>query len=159
MASLTREIEKYIEQLLEAAEAGDISLSRKGLAEHFDCVPSQINYVLRSRFAPENGFLVESQRGGHGYIRILRLDFSTNEEKVEHLESLIGGKISETDARRLLLNLQNRNLISLRERLLIEVALRDQEEKARDLFEISIYKRDVLRADTLKRLLTSLALV
>ena len=115
--------------------------------------------MLRSRFAPENGFLVESQRGGPGYIRILRLDFSTNEEKVEHLESLIGSKISEADARRLLLNLQNRNLLSLRERLLIEVALRDQEEKARDLFEISIYKRDVLRADTLKRLLTSLALV
>ena len=157
MTSLTGEIEKYLEELL--AEAGDISLSRKSLAEHFDCVPSQINYVLRSRFAPENGFLVESQRGGHGYIRILRLEFSNNEEKAEHLESLIGSKISESDARRLLLNLQNRDLLTMRERLLIEVALRDQEEKARDLFEVSIYKRDVLRADTLKRLLRGLALV
>ena len=157
MSSLTGEIEKYIEELL--AEAGDISLSRKSLAEHFDCVPSQINYVLRSRFAPENGFLVESQRGGHGYIRILRLEFSNNEEKAEHLESLIGNKISENEARRLLLNLQNRDLLTMRERLLIEVALRDQEEKARDLFEVSIYKRDVLRADTLKRLLKGLALV
>ena len=157
MTSLTGEIEKYIEELL--AEAGDISLSRKSLAEHFDCVPSQINYVLRSRFAPENGFLVESQRGGHGYIRILRLEFSNNEVKAEHLESLIGSKISESDARRLLLNLQNRDLLTMRERLLIEVALRDQEEKARDLFEVSIYKRDVLRADSLKRLLRGLALV
>ena len=157
MSSLTGEIEKYIEELL--AEAGDISLSRKSLAEHFDCVPSQINYVLRSRFAPENGFLVESQRGGHGYIRILRLEFSNNEEKAEHLESLIGNKISENEARRLLLNLQNRDLLTMRERLLIEVALRDQEEKARDLLEVSIYKRDVLRADTLKRLLKGLALV
>ena len=50
-----------------------VSLRRKELAEFFGCVPSQINYVLRSRFTPERGFLVESQRGGHGYIRILRV--------------------------------------------------------------------------------------
>ena len=75
-SSLTKIIEEYIDRLLEENEEGEVSLRRKDLAEKFGCVPSQINYVLRSRFAPENGFLVESQRGGHGYIKIIQLTFS-----------------------------------------------------------------------------------
>lgn len=75
-----------------------------------------------------------------------------------HLEDLIGHKISEQESKRLLMNLQNRKLISARERLLIEVALRSQEEYGRTLYDISIHKREIMRADLLKKLLTSLAL-
>ncbi len=157
-SSLTRKIEEYIAQLLEENGGGMVSLRRKDLAEQFECVPSQINYVLRSRFAPENGFLVESQRGGHGYIRVVHLTFKNCEEEVVHLEDLIGNKLSEQESKRLLMNLQHRKLISPRERLLIEVALRNQEETGRTLYDISIYKREIMRADLLKKLLTSLAL-
>lgn len=157
-SSLTRKIEEYIAQLLEENGGGTISLRRKDLAELFECVPSQINYVLRSRFAPENGFLVESQRGGHGYIRVVQLTFKNCDEEVVHLEDLIGNKISEQESRRLLMNLQNRKLISARERLIIEVALRDQEENGRGLYDISVHKREIMRASLLKKLLTSLAL-
>lgn len=156
--SLTRRIEEYIEQLLEENEGGTVSLRRKDLAELFDCVPSQINYVLRSRFAPENGFLVESQRGGHGYIRVVQLKFRNCDEEVLHLEDLVGNRISEQESKRLLLNLQNRKIITARERLLIEVALRNEEENGRTIYDISVHKREVMRANLMKKLLTSIAL-
>lgn len=73
MSSLTKLIEAYIEDLLEEQEDPDLSLRRKELAARFGCVPSQINYVLSSRFTPERGYIVESQRGGHGFIRIMKV--------------------------------------------------------------------------------------
>ncbi len=157
-SSLTRVIEEYIAQLLEENGEGYVSLRRKDLAERFGCVPSQINYVLRSRFAPENGFLVESQRGGHGYIRVAQLTFKNCDEEVLHLADLVGNAISEQESRSLLVKLQNRDIISPRERLIIEVSLRGQEENGRTLFDLSPYRRDIMRADLLKKLLTSLAL-
>ena len=93
-SSLTKIIEEYIDRLLEENEEGEVSLRRKDLAEKFGCVPSQINYVLRNRFAPENGFLVESQRGGHGYIKIIQLSFSNCDEEVVHLADLVGNAIT-----------------------------------------------------------------
>ena len=157
-SSLTQIIEEYIAQLLEENEVGEVSLRRKDLAERFGCVPSQINYVLRSRSAPENGFLVESQRGGHGYIKVIQLTFNNCDEEVVHLADLVGNAITEQESRKLLVNLQNRDVISPRERLIIEVALRSQEENGRSLFDVSPYRRDLMRAELLKKILTSLAL-
>ncbi len=156
--SITKAIEEYFGQLLQDASEGSILLRRKDVAAKFGCVPSQINYVLRSRFAPENGFLVESQRGGHGYIKIMQLTFKDVDEKLSHLSELVGNSVTEQEARRLLVNLQNRELISARERLLIEVALRNQEENCRTLFDVSPYKSDVMRAELLQKLLTGLTL-
>lgn len=156
--SITKSIEEYFEQLLNEAAEGSILLRRKDVAARFGCVPSQINYVLRSRFAPEKGFLVESQRGGHGYIKIMQLTFKDVDEKLSHLSELVGNSVTEQEARRLLVNLQNRELISARERLLIEVALRNQEENCRTLFDVSPYKRDVMRAELLQKLMTGLTL-
>ena len=157
-SSLTKIIEEYIDQLLEENEEGEVSLRRKDLAEKFGCVPSQINYVLRSRFAPENGFLVESQRGGHGFIKIIQLTFSNCDEEVIHLADLVGNAITEQEVRKLLVNLQNREIVSPRERLIIEVTLRSQEENGRSLFDLSPYRRDLMRAELLKKILTSLSL-
>ena len=157
-SSLTTIIEEYIDRLLEENEEGEVSLRRKDLAEKFGCVPSQINYVLRSRFAPENGFLVESQRGGHGYIKIIQLTFSNCDEEVVHLADLVGNAITEQEVRKLLVNLQNREIVSPRERLIIEVTLRSQEENGRTLFDLSPYRRDLMRAELLKKILTSLSL-
>jgi transcriptional regulator CtsR len=159
VSSLTKAIEEYITQLFNEAGSHQISLRRKELAERFGCVPSQINYVLRSRFAPEAGFVVESQRGGHGYIRIVRLRLRDPNERVEHLEKLIGRSITEQESKRLLSNLEKRGLITPRERLIIEVALRNQDEQFRNLFDVPVFRRDTMRADLLKRLITSLALM
>jgi transcriptional regulator CtsR len=157
-SSLTKIIEEYIYKLLEENDDGVVSLRRKDLAERFGCVPSQINYVLRSRFAPENGYLVESQRGGHGYIKVIQLTFNNCDEKIVHLSELVGNAMTEQEARKLLVNLQNREVLSPRERLVIEVALRNQEENAKTLFDLSPYRRDLMRAELLKKLLTGLVL-
>lgn len=158
MSSLTKVIGDYIFTLFDTSDKSEIVLRRKDLAEKFGCVPSQINYVLRSRFSPEHGFLIQSQRGGHGFIRIMQLRFGDCDECAEHLENLVGNAISEQDSRRLLVSLQNREIITARERLLVEVALRNQEEQGRVLFDLPPYKRDTLRAELLKRILVSLAM-
>ncbi|WP_298778395.1 CtsR family transcriptional regulator [uncultured Fretibacterium sp.] len=158
MPNLTLAIEKYIQELLETETEPSVSLRRKELAEFFGCVPSQINYVLRSRFTPERGFLVESQRGGHGYIRILRISCEEPEERLKHVEDIVGDSISEQDCRRLLQSLQERGLITVRERLLIEVALRHADEMGRSDFDLSQHKRSVIQAEMLKRMLRGLML-
>ena len=67
---ISDEITAYILHMLENADDGEAELRRNELAEELGCVPSQINYVLTSRFTPEQGYVVESRRGGGGYIRI-----------------------------------------------------------------------------------------
>ncbi|MDR1510408.1 MAG: CtsR family transcriptional regulator [Synergistaceae bacterium] len=158
MNSLTKVIGDYIVTLFDDTENSEVVLSRKDLARKFGCVPSQINYVLRSRFSPEHGFLIQSQRGGHGFIRIMQIRFTGCDEYAEHLEELVGNVISEQDARRLLVKLQGREAITPRERLIMEVALRNQDENGRTLFDLPSYKRDSMRADLLKKMLVSLAM-
>ena len=87
-----------------------------------------------------------------------QLTFKNCDEEVLHLADLVGNAISEQESRSLLVKLQNRDIISPRERLIIEVSLRGQEENGRTLFDLSPYRRDIMRADLLKKLLTSLAL-
>ena len=159
MASLTRVIETYINNLFsEVEEEQSVSLRRKELAEIFGCVPSQINYVLRSRFTPERGYLVESQRGGHGYIRILRICYDMPQDRINHIDELIGDTITDQEARRLLVSLQEREMIDSRERILIEVALRHAEELGSSEFDVSPYRRSAISAELLKRMMRSLAL-
>ncbi|MDR3265875.1 MAG: CtsR family transcriptional regulator [Synergistaceae bacterium] len=159
MSNLTKVIEQYINELFDSDnEESSVSLRRKELAASFGCVPSQINYVLRSRFTPERGYLVESQRGGHGYIRIMRLSYEDPEDRLRHVDEIVGDSISEQDRRKLLATLQERGLINARERLIIEVALRHAEELGRSEFDVSQHKRNVIQADLLKRVLRSLVL-
>ena len=158
MASLTKVIENHINNLFSELDEEAVSLRRKDLAEFFGCVPSQINYVLRSRFTPERGYLVESQRGGHGYIRIFRLSYDVPEEKINHIEEIVGNSISAQEIKRLLTSLRERGIIDSRERLLIEVAMRHAEELGSSEFDISPYKRSIIQAELLKRMLRSLAL-
>lgn len=159
MSSLTRRIEEHIISLLgDDLPEAVVSISRKDLAHSFDCVPSQINYVLRSRFTQEQGFIVESQRGGHGYIRIVRIRQNSTDDKLDHVERIIGEAISWQDARKRLGSLQKRGIITNRERLLIEVALRHCEELGSTLFDLSPHKRDTIQAELLKRMLRSIVL-
>ncbi|MBQ7169128.1 MAG: CtsR family transcriptional regulator [Synergistaceae bacterium] len=132
MQNLSHDIEKYILDLLEGVEDNFISLRRKELAEMFECVPSQINYVLRSRFTPEQGYLIESRRGEHGYIKILRITCEKTSEKISHINEIIGDEITFKEARKLLAALQSRRMITGRERLLIEVALKHITDSGHD---------------------------
>ncbi len=156
--TLTQNIERYILEMLDAEEEDFVQLRRKELAETFGCVPSQINYVLRSRFTPEQGFLVESRRGGNGFIRILKISCESSEEKLDHIDDLIGDYISERGARRVLQSLQERDLITMRERLLMEISLRNSEELSRDACGLSVRERGIITAEMLKRMLRGIML-
>ena len=138
MQNLSHDIENYILSLLKDKDEEEnfISLRRKELAEMFECVPSQINYVLRSRFTPEHGYLIESRRGEHGYIKIFRITCESSDEKVSHIEELVGDAITLRDASKLLGLLQEREFITARERLLIEVALRNTSNDPYDTAEL-----------------------
>ena len=71
MAQLSDAIEQFIKELMD--QEAQIELRRNELAHHFGCAPSQINYVLATRFTPDHGYIIESRRGGGGYIRIFRM--------------------------------------------------------------------------------------
>ena len=82
MRLLSDSIEDFIKALM-ADETPEIELRRNELAEHFQCAPSQINYVLATRFTPDHGYVIESRRGGGGYIRIVRMASSGREELLQ----------------------------------------------------------------------------
>ena len=155
--SLTQNIEQYILELL--GEDMNIRLRRKDLAERFECVPSQINYVLRSRFSPEQGYLIESRRGEHGYIRILRVSYESPEEKADHIDEIIGNAVSFQDAHRILAALQEREFITERERLLIEIAMRYNEENfTRGRKNVQL-QRNIMNAEIMKRMLKGIMVI
>lgn len=155
MQNLSHDIEQYILSRLNDEPDNFISLRRKDLAEMFECVPSQINYVLRSRFSPEQGYIIESRRGEHGYIKIVRISCITPQERVNHIDDIIGNSISMKDARKLLTILESREFITQRERLLIEISLRHVSHMWVALIS---HSREKLIADFLKRLLRGLML-
>lgn len=155
MQNLSHDIEQYIISRLEDQPDNYVSLRRKDLAEFFGCVPSQINYVLRSRFSPEHGYIIESRRGEHGYIKIVRISCITPQERAEHIDDIISDSVTMPEARRLLEHLEARDFITQRERLLIEIAL--QHAKTFWDNEPPFYRKRYL-ADLLKRMLRALIL-
>ena len=123
MPNLSDQIENYIKEKL--AEGSFIKFQRNQIARMFDCVPSQINYVLSTRFTPERGYLVESRRGGRGYIRIIRIKpLSETWENFFRTEGL-----DVVRARDLIKRLYDERLISRREAFIIESALREDNYK------------------------------
>lgn len=89
---------------------GAIELQRRELAEHFNCVPSQINYVISTRFSPEHGYIVESRRGGGGYIRISRVEMD-RKSLLMHVINSLGDEIDASSAEAIISNLKNANAI------------------------------------------------
>lgn len=106
-------IEAYIKQILKQKE--QVEIRRNEMASHFNCVPSQINYVINTRFTEQHGYQVESKRGGGGYIRIMKVTFMDEVEFLDEMIKMIGDAISERDALVIVQNIFNKKLISKRE--------------------------------------------
>lgn len=115
-------IAEIIEKLLEEGE-GRADIRRNDLAGQIGCAPSQINYVISSRFTPERGFVIESRRGGGGYVRIIRKTF-TKSDYLMHLFASIGASIDLASSEAIVNDMLYSELITLRESRLILVALR-----------------------------------
>ncbi len=141
-------IERCIREMLE--ESGSVDIQRNELAQKMGCVPSQINYVLHSRFRPEYGFLVESRRGGGGYIRVTRIRLGQN-PLLMHLINSIGESIDAQSCRVILKNLQENGLLREKEAAIMSAALADQAYQA-----VEQSQRDALRAAVLKNMLLTL---
>jgi transcriptional regulator CtsR len=84
MSTISKQIELYLKLLINDADGNIIEIQRNALAEHFNCVPSQINYVLSTRFTPDQGYCIETRRGGGGFVRIKKLDLGLR-ERIESL--------------------------------------------------------------------------
>ena len=139
----------FIQEALDEAN-GVLELQRSDLAQRFGCVPSQINYVMTTRFSPEHGYLVESRRGGGGYIRITRVRMD-RQELLMHIIGSIGDELDSHSARALLTNLVQSEAL---ERTAAQTALWATSDTA--LRAVPKEHRDALRADILKQILIHL---
>ncbi|MBD8087471.1 CtsR family transcriptional regulator [Limosilactobacillus sp. c11Ua_112_M] len=122
--SISDIIEEYLKQIL--GESSQIEIRRSEIANHFDVVPSQINYVIKTRFTIQHGYLVQSKRGGGGYIRIEHVNLLDNVDVLNSLIQAIGDSISERDAYDIVRTLYDEKVLTRREGDLMLVALSKQ---------------------------------
>lgn len=142
-------IERYLKSIL--AEASQIEIKRSEVADQFDCVPSQINYVIKTRFTLQNGYLVESKRGGGGYIRIAKVDLISDPNILDELIEYVGNSINETKAFQILQTLYENELLTHKEAHLIATAL---EKSTLSLADSDL--EDAIRARILHKILDRL---
>ena len=95
--NMTDILEQYIKSLFNEAAEDHIIIKRSNVAQKFDCVPSQLNYVIKTRFTPEHGFIIESKRGGGGFIRITKITLHTNKDYIDYLIETLDNEIIEVE--------------------------------------------------------------
>ncbi len=149
MANLANAIERYLKRLLAQSETGTVSVQRNQLAETFSCAPSQISYVLATRFLLEHGYLVETRRGGGGYVRITLLRMDSEQDWRLLLDS-IGEAINQGRSEAIINRLQREGIINEREAMLMRAGL------SRAALNIKLPWRDMVRADILRAMLIAL---
>ena len=145
MANISDVIENFILQTL--GDDNELNMSRNDMAIHFSCAPSQINYVLTTRFSPSRGYLIESKRGGGGFVRLIKLNLDNNEYVVNNIINLIGERISHTNAIYILEMLEQANVLKQEQTLIAKILLSDK--AISNPFKLE----DSLRATMLKTLI------
>ena len=143
-------IAEFITNAIDDSAEGFAEMQRGSLAERFSCAPSQINYVISTRFSPERGYLVTSRRGGGGYIRIARVRQSPR-ELLMHMVNAVGDRLDASTARAFVMNLYDAQLADRDTARLLSAAVSDNALRPLDSAE-----RDVLRASIFKQLLVTL---
>lgn len=150
MRNISDVIEDYLKEILNKNRQQMIEIKRSELAERFQCVPSQINYVIKTRFTVEKGYIVESKRGGGGYIRISRIQHRQDSEMIEEVMGLINPQISQSQAVDVLERLIDYEVITVREGKLMESII------DRDVLAFSLPLRDEVRARIMTAMLFTL---
>jgi transcriptional regulator of stress and heat shock response len=143
-------IEHYLKQVLEMSEKEIVEIKRSEIADRFQCVPSQINYVINTRFTIENGYVVESKRGGGGYIRIMKVKTNNKSHLIDQLVSLIKSHLSQMSAEQIIQRLYEENVITLREAKIMKSVI------DRSVINVELPRRDELRAVMLRAMLNTL---
>ena len=147
MSAVSDSIERFIVELL--SEANNVELQRNELAQAFGCAPSQINYVLSTRFSPEHGYIITSKRGGGGHITIARIVLTEGDLLRQLVTGGIGESLSLSRARAIISRLRAEDAVSDREAALLLFAVGDNPVVPPSL-------RDHLRAETLQKMLMGL---
>lgn len=142
-------IAKIIEQMLEEG-GGSAEVRRSDLAARLGCVPSQVTYVITSRFTPERGYITESRRGGGGYIRIARVTMDKN-EYLMHFFHAVGDSLDEREALAFLRNLRDNGIVDDRGAAIMAAALSE-----RSLARVEPGGRSAVRADIMRHILLGL---
>lgn len=142
-------IEEFIKDLFDE-DSSEIEIQRNDLAQKFNCVPSQINYVISTRFKPDQGYYVESKRGGGGHITIRKINM-TKSEYLMHIIKNIGDTLTNGDVDRLISDFLTYKIVTEREAKLLRVATSD------NVLIVSREIRDYLRANIFKNMLLNLS--
>ncbi|ASI34100.1 MULTISPECIES: CtsR family transcriptional regulator [Exiguobacterium] len=124
MQNITDIIEAYLKQILN--DETKVEIKRQEIAQRFDCVPSQINYVINTRFTVEKGYFVESKRGGGGYIRIQKIVLLDSHDLLDEMSAWVGDQLTEQAAEDYLIRLMNEQLLTRREAIIIQALLRKE---------------------------------
>lgn len=150
MRPLTDSIEAFIKSLLEEGQE-QVDVQRNELAQYFRCAPSQITYVLSTRFTPDHGYVIESRRGGGGYIRIVRLRESPGSNLLYLINQRIGSAISRQDCEAIISQLRENAVVTANEAGLMRAAV------SNDAINLPVAFKDTLRASTLRAMLLQIA--
>jgi transcriptional regulator CtsR len=144
-------IEQHLKRIIHESPSGSVEIQRSELADLFQCVPSQINYVINTRFTVEKGYIVESKRGGGGYIRIRKVQI-LNKSKLQELltEELIGESIAQGVGYAIIDRLLEEGLINSREANLMKIAT------SRNVLTVDAELRDRIRATMLKQMIAAI---
>ena len=148
MAQLSDSIEQFIKEMMEGG--AQIELRRNELAQHFGCAPSQINYVLATRFTVDHGYIIESRRGGGGYIRIVRMCERSSENLLSALIERIGSAIDEDSSVAIIMHLLDRKLVTPNEARLMRAAV------GRNALALPVSAKDILRAAVLRNMIVQI---
>ncbi|SFE42349.1 transcriptional regulator [Lentibacillus persicus] len=150
MRNISDIIEQHLKQILESAGKDTIDIKRSELAEEFQCVPSQINYVIKTRFTVEKGYIVESKRGGGGYIRIIRIQHQDRAELIDDIIEMINPAVSQQAAMDVLERLLEEELVTEREAKIMLSVIN------RETLAFQLPLRDEVRARILTSVLSTL---
>ena len=150
MRNISDIIEQYLKQVIDLSNNNVIEIKRNEIADRFECVPSQINYVINTRFTLERGFVVESKRGGGGYIRIIKVKLHDDIDIIDQMLHMIDHSVAQGNAESKIIRLLEEGIITGREAKLMLSVL------DRSVLSMDIPSRDELRARILCAMLRTL---
>lgn len=150
MRNISDIIEQYLKQVIDLSNNNVIEIKRNEIADRFECVPSQINYVINTRFTLERGFVVESKRGGGGYIRIIKVKLHDDIDIIDQMLHMIDHSVAQGNAESMIIRLIEEGIITNREAKLMLSVLDCS------VLSMDVPSRDELRARILCAMLRTL---
>lgn len=150
MKNISDIIEGYLKEVIELNDKGLVEIKRSEIADMFQCVPSQINYVINTRFTEERGYQVESKRGGGGYIRIVRIELTSITDLIDEMIGQLGNAAPQQVTEDIVFRLIDEELITKKEAKLMLSAV------DRNVLSLNLPLRDEIRARIFRAMLTTL---